>query len=298
MRRVLAVAAAVALFGFAGSAKAAIVNWDIDPSASFIRLNLPDVPTSDSTIGNLTVRLRNFGNSGVWSDAGGRRAFYDGTIQTQYVEGVSLQFLAGQHNAFALEAHNARPNPAAWSTSATDATNTAGSYTNTTTALAAYASRARVSVAALLGATVDAGQIAFRDIELDFQSGSIAMLGGMVFAGGTTNAGIMTAVVDFDGVSLLGAQPIKDELNRAVPNLVALNSGGGVITDLGGLNRRLDYTMNVVIAYDLGGGFTLNGWATGAIVAFATVPEASTLGLLGLATIAFGGVWARRRMRN
>jgi len=64
--------------------------------------------------------------------------------------------------------------------------------------------------------------------------------------------------------------------------MVALNSGGGAITNLGGLNRKLTYTINIpTIAIDMGG-TTVTGSAAGLIVAYAVLPAPPTPPLLSV----------------
>ncbi len=284
---------ALGVLAVAAPAKAGFVTWNVDPDASFLRLTIPDTAINlDGT--NVTVRLRNANNS-AWSDAGGRRAFIGGTIDSNFVDGSSIEFLSGQSNLVGLNSGNFRPNPAAFDPNATNVDNPNGTFTNTSTAPAVFAAKARASISIL---TLDAAFLAFRDVFFDLASGVLALDGGGAFAGGTNDFGIASANVDLDGLSIaIVGQPIPDTLNQVFTNILGTNSSGGVVTDLGGLDRRLDLPINIPIQIDLGDGIVLNATAAGNIRAFATIPEPSSVLLAGFA--AFGLIWAgRRRIRR
>jgi hypothetical protein len=215
--------------------------------------------------------MRDANSSTQWTDAGGRRASLDGEILTDYVDGSSIRFLGGSHNLYALEGTSLRPNPAAWSAAITN-------YTDTTTALAALGGRIRGTYLLL---TFDAAFIAFRNVRLDIINvlpGAVAISGG-TFAANTTQSGISSAFVDVDGLELpLGfGQPIPDVLHSQLDPVVQTNASGGSISDLGGLNRRLTYTINLPnLSIDLSGS-VVSASAAGLIVANATLPTVPTL---------------------
>jgi hypothetical protein len=139
-----ALAAALAALACTTPAVAGIVSWNVDPAASFLRLSVPDQLISLNNA-VLDLRVRNSNNS-AWNDAGGRRAFLDGTIVTQLNDGNSIEFLSGQHSLVALEDHSLRPNPAAFNPSLTSSLNPDGQYSNATTAPAAFGARVRVFI--------------------------------------------------------------------------------------------------------------------------------------------------------
>ncbi len=283
---------AVGLLAVASPARAAIISWDVDPTQSFVRLNIPDQAVSfDGT--NATVRIRNNQNTSAWSDAGGRRAFLDGTIASNLIDGSSISFTGGSSNLFALESGSFRPDPAAFDPDAANGDNPDGQFINTNGAAAAFAATVRASVSIL---TLDLAKIAFRDVVFDINSGSLALDGGGNFAGGS-DFGIATSVLDVDGLSAaLVGQLIPDILSTPVNGLMGVNTTGGVVTNLGGLDRMLTITITVPITIDFEG-VPLTASATGQIVAFATVPEPSSVLLAGFA--AFGLCWAgRRRFRR
>lgn len=247
-------------------AAAGIVTWDVDPSASYIRLAIPDQDFDVPDVGEVTLRMRDAGNNSQWTDAGGRRAALDGEIVTEYVDGVSIAFLGGHHNLYALEQTSLRPNPAKWSPAKTN-------YTDTSTAPAALGGRAR---GALL-LTFDIAFVAFRNVQLDLTNtttGPLPVVNG-AFAANTTRFGILSALADVDGLELpLGlGQPVPDLLHASVDPVVRTNASGGAITNPGGPNRQLTYTINLPdLVLDLGGTLA-TGSATGLIVAYAVLPE-------------------------
>lgn len=259
-RALLATLALIAL-----PAAAEIVKWDVDPAASYLRLTIPDQGVNVTNVGNITIRMRDANSTTQWTDAGGRRAAIDGEIATDYVDGTAITFLGGTHNLFAIEGTSLRPNPADWSAATTN-------YIGTSTAPAALGGRVRGTY--LL--TFDAAFLAFRSVKLDLTNvfaGAIAITNG-AFAGGTTQCGIATALVDADGLELpLGlGQPIPDVLHGELPPLVQTNVAGGTITNLGGLNRQLTYTINLpYLAFDLSG-TVVTGSAAGLVVATAVLP--------------------------
>ena len=247
------------------TASASVVTWDVDPTNSYIRLTIPDQAVAVPDIGNVTLRIRDANSDSQWTDAGGRRAALDGTIATDYNDGVSIRFSGGSHNLYALEKTSLRPNPADWSAATTN-------YTGTSTALAALGGRVRGTFIL----TFDAAYLAFRSVQFDITNATavpIAITGG-AFATNTTRCGIASALVDADGIELpLGlGQPIPDVLHAQLDPVVEPNSAGGTITDLGGLNRKLTYTINVPnLAFDLSGTL-VTGSAAGMIEAYAAIP--------------------------
>ena len=104
-------------------------------------------------------------------------------------------------------------------------------------------------------------------------TGPIAITSG-TFAANTTRCGIASALVDADGLELpLGlGQPIPDVLHGQLDPIVEPNAAGGTITNPGGLNRKLTYTINIPnLSFDLSGTI-VTGSAAGLIVAYAVIP--------------------------
>jgi len=265
-RRRLTVCAAAALLFFPVKG-ADIVTWDIDPASSYIRLTIPDQTLSVPDIGDVTFRVRDAGNNNQWTDAGGRRAALVGKLVTEYTDGESIRFLSGSHEIVALQQVTLRPNPAAWD-------QTTETFANTTTALAALGGRVRATYVIL---TFDVAFLAFRNLALDVGNvapGPVAVVNG-AFAPNTTTCGIAAASVDSDGLELpLGlGQPVPDVLDAPLPPVAQTNAAGGVVTDLGGRNRSLAYTVNISdLAIDLEG-MTVTGSVEGQIVATTVLPQ-------------------------
>ena len=250
------------------TASAGVITWDVDPTSSYIRLTIPDQTLAVTNLGNVTLRMRDANSTSQWTDAGGRRASLDGEIATEYTDDTSITFLGGSHDLYALEMTSLRPNPAEWNAATTN-------YTGTSTALAALGGRVRGTY--LL--TFDAAFVAFRSVQLDITNamiGPIAITNGM-FATNTTRCGLATALVDVDGLELplsLG-QPIPDVLHGQLDPIVQQNAAGGTITNLGGLNRKLTYTINIPnLSIDLSGA-VITGSAAGLVVAYAVIPAPS-----------------------
>lgn len=256
---------------------AELVIWDVDHTNSYIRLTIPDQTLAVPDLGNVTVRMRDANSTTQWTDAGGRRAALDGELLTDYVDGVSISFRGGAHNLYAIEGTNLRPNPADWSAATTN-------YTGTRTAPAALGGRVRGTYTIL---TFDAAFIAFRSVRLDITNtapGPIPLASGS-FASETTRSGIASALLDVDGLELpLGlGQPIPDLLNAQLDPVVETNAAGGVITNLGGLNRKLTYTISIPnLSLDLSGTL-ITGSVAGLVVAYATLPEPPPPPVLGVA---------------
>lgn len=292
VRLTLLMAGAAALFS-ANGAQAGLVTWDVDPTASFMRLAFPDQSLPVEGIGNVTIRLRD-ANNGAWSDAGGRRAFLDGTLQTDLNDGSSVEFLSGSHNLFALEGTNVRPDPASFNPLNINAANPDGQYSGSATAPAAFGAKVRGTYIV----TFDAAYLAFRDVFLDIASGVVPLAGGTTLANGSTNFGIQSLSIDADGLSLpLGlGQPIPDTLNATINLANSLNTAGGTVTNVGGLLRKLTYTVTVPIAINVEG-IVITGSASGQVVAYALIPEPSSVLLASFAGFAL--CWAgRRRFRR
>ena len=247
------------------TASAALVTWDVDSTNSYIRLTIPDQTLYVTNVGNVTFAVRDASSSSQWTDAGGRRTSLAGEIATDYTDGTSITFLGDSGSLYAVETNSLRPNPADWDAATTN-------YTGTSTAPAALGGRARGTYII----TFDAAYIAFRSVQLVLSNalaGPIAITDG-TFAPNATVCGIASALTDVDGLVLpLGlGQPIPDELDEPLAPLVEQNASGGAITNLGGLNRQLTYTINLPgLSLNIGG-TVVTGSAAGLIIAYAALP--------------------------
>src|SRR5690606_2652074 len=85
-----AIIAGTALLVSSSVASAATIAWAIDSSQSSITLDVPDQSVSLGGT-TATIRLRDAGNNNQWTQ--GRTAAVAGTLVTDYVDGVSIEFL-------------------------------------------------------------------------------------------------------------------------------------------------------------------------------------------------------------
>ncbi len=257
----------------APNASATLLTWDVDPTNSYIRLTIPDQSMYVTNLGNVTVKIRDAGDNDHWTDAGGRRAAIGGKIVTDYMDGCSITFLGGTHNLYCLENTNLRPDPDEWDAVATN-------YTGTSTAPAALGGRGRATyVVIILPVTVDVAYLAFRNMRLDITNttaGAIAINNG-TFTANTTCFGIASALVDVDGLDIAGlGQPVPDIYHEQMGRIVVTNAAGGTITNLGGLTRRLTYTVSMPnLSFDFGGSL-VTGSVTGSVVATTVLPPTLT----------------------
>jgi hypothetical protein len=298
MHRYVYLLVALALGGLPGLAGAVPMTWDIDQAASSLTLNVPDqnVTLEGTTV---QIRLRNATSTTTWNQ--GRTAAVDGTLSTDYVDGVSIQFLAGQHNAFGLTSGSFRPNPAAFNPLNTNADNPNGQFTDTTTAPAVYAARVR---GAALGGLVqfDIGFVSFLDVFYDISSLVLPINLSGNFAGNALTMGVDSATIAFDGlvVSLIGSQPVADSPGAVFGPYLGTNTlAGATVTSPNPIGdpllRRLSIPVDLPLSLVLEG-VPLSASATGTIVAYGYVPlpEPATLALLGGGLVALA---VRRRSR-
>lgn len=254
-----------------GVTNALVVTWNVDTTNSYVQLTVPDQVVNVTNIGNITVRLRDASDNNHWTGAGGARAAVEGTILTEYVDATSITFIGGGHNLDAPEQTNLRPNPAQWDPVSL-------SYTNTSTAPAAFGARVRGTyIVIILPVTFDAAFLALRNVRFDIASGVVPVIGS-AFTGSQTQFGISAATGDVDGLALpygLG-EPVPDVLAGELPPIGETNSAGGTIQNLGGRDRKLTYTITMPISITTEG-MTLTGSAAGQIVAYGTIPEPPSL---------------------
>lgn len=262
------------------TARADFVEWEVDETLSEIELIVPDqAVTIDTT--NATIRLRNQsgGDAGPWSV--GNVSAVDGTIATDYQDGVSIEFLSGQHDLFALASGSYRPNPAAFDPLLVNAENPDGQFADTSTASGAFGARVRATVSIF---TVDAAFMNFTEAFYDIFSLPLPIAAGS-FDGGGLDMGFELATIAFDGLSTLVGQPIPDAQGTPIFDTFGLNlDPGATITAPDPMDpdlRRLTIPVDLDLVVDVGG-VLLDASAVGTIVADTIlVPEPGVASMLG-----------------
>jgi hypothetical protein len=246
--------------------------WTIDPSQSSLSLAIADQAVNYKGT-DITIRVRNQsgGNSGPWNE--GNSASLAGTFDTNYIDGDSIEFLAGQSNIVGIHSGDYRPNPNDFDPNATDAENPNGSFTGTSPAPAVFGGRVRASLVFIWETTVDAGFFSFRNTNYDVSSGVLPITSNR-FASNSLTVAIDSSGLGIDGLSVIGiGQPVPDTLTT-IHDMTATNSGPtATITDLGGPNRRLTipFAFDLSIPIDNDPAHDLHATATGQVVANAVV---------------------------
>lgn len=276
---------------FAATPASAIsVNWDVNPAQSSFKLAIPDQSVTLGTI-TATMRLRNQNNA-AWTT---NSAPVDGLLATNVGAGItSVEFLAGASALTGVTTGSYRPNPAAYNTAVTDTLNTAGTFSNTSTAAAVFAARINASVSII---TLNVGYISFNNVFYDV--GSVVLpVTGTAFASNTLALGLDDSTVQVDGISTLAGQVVPDIIAQTGPILGTNSSAGAgsivacpIVSGacaFGGVDLyKITVPVNMPVALSLSG-VNLNATATGTVVGYATiVPEPATLlvmatGLVGL----------------
>jgi hypothetical protein len=230
----------------------------------------------------------------------GSTAFLAGTIATNYQEGLSptIEFLpASIGDITGLNSGNYRPNPAAYSggTVLPDGTASGGSFVGIGTSAGVYGTRVRATV---FSTTSDVMFLGFRDVSFDLTSATLGVnsLTG-AFAANATNFGIQHSLLGVDTTSTV-LVVLPDQID-AISGVTGGNlAPTGTVTSpdpIGQPNlRRLSLPINVPTVLDLGGE-QFNVTLTGSVVAFATVPEPSTMVLAVFGALAMSVTILRRR---
>jgi hypothetical protein len=288
-------AAVVVALGAAAPARADLVPWEVDETLSQIALAVPDQVVTLDTL-TATIRLRNpsGGDAGPWNV--GNVAAVAGRIVTEYQDGVSIEFLSGLHDLFALDSGSYRPNPAAFDPLLVNAENPDGQFANTSTAPGAYGARVRATVSIF---TLDAAFINFTEVLHDIFSPVLPIASGS-FDGQGLTMGFELATIAFDGLSTLVGQPIPDAQGTQLLDVLGTNLvAGATITapdpmepDLRMLTLPVDLDLVVVV-----GGVPLDASATGTIVAFTTIPEPGITSMFASGAVLLAFLDRRRSRR-
>ena len=269
----------------ASPAHAYLVSWDINPVQSSFTLTVPDQAVVLGTV-TATMRLRNQNNA-AWTT---NTAPVDGLLATDLGLGFSsVQFLGGASSLVGLNSGSYRPNPAAYSTATTSTINTAGTFTNTSSAPAVFAARVNATVA-IVG-TLNTGYISFDNVSYDVSS-AVTALAGTSFLSNALTVGLADSRINFDGIPAgLAGQVVGDTQAQSGPlNGVNSGAGAGSIVNVGGTQYRITMPISLPVAISLGG-VNLNATATGTLVGYAFIPEPATAVLVaaGIAALATRG---------
>lgn len=286
---------AAAIFFLCGGplADAGLVTWTIDSPDSELDVVLPDQLVTLYNGATVTVQARSqttVGSGGNWSV--GNHANLAGTFGTDYNDGNSIQFLAGQSNIVGLDSGNYRPNPAAYAggTINPDGTASGGIFSNTTTAAGVFGARLHVVSG---GVGFDAAFVSFYDLVGDLSSAVLPLAGTSFPANGISVLG--NSLLAEDG--LIG---VNDGIER-ITLLAGTNTASlGTIVDAIGppLLRELVMPINIPVNIYVPSlsPNPLTGTVFGTLVATATVPEPSTGMLCGIGAVVLGiASWRRRR---
>lgn len=279
-------AAIAALTLLASESHAAIFTWTVNQASSFARITVNDQNVTYSGI-TANVRPRAFNASSAsnaWTDSTGRLAAIAGTFEASYTTtglGATLLDFTGVDSLSVVQSFAAQPNPASWNGT---------TYTNTSTAPAAFASRVYLNALGFLNTDL---RLALRDIDISLNSSSILLAGGTTIPVNSTNLGLDNVSINLKGNTILGiAIPDVNTTTNVAP---LVNTLGGSIADLGGLNRQLTLNINIPVSIPVDATTIVTANIAGRIVATATVPEVSTVALAGLGMVAAGIVVRRRR---
>lgn len=259
--------------GLIGQIHAAAVNWTIDSSQSYIRLNIPDQIINIGGGNVLPVAMRDQGaNPGSavassWTDAGKRLAGLSGTISSNMTAN-SISFTSGTHAAPAVASGLWRPDAASWD----------GSTFNTglgATTPSVFA--ADLTVQGLLRAAF----LNFYNVNTDYAGTATGLVNYAGAGSGSYNTGALAGTtMDLDALTLItdGRSSLA-----ALIGTVNLGSNGSLsINDLGGLNRELVMNHNVGFVV-LINGLPVNASFDSQVVARAIVPEPTAAALVGVA---------------
>lgn len=288
---------AVALIGLSTSSlQASALNWVVDSDQSYLSLAVPNqkLSVNGQPWGNVFFRNQ-AGATGGWNI--GNQAPIAGTIASDYDDFTSIQFLGGAHNLVALNSGSYEPNPADW-----DAGSQVFNPGNGSAPAAFGGQIGSTAPGGLLIVVSNLMRFSIRDVVYDLNS-AVLPIASNQFAASATTVGVSQAEIAARG-STIGSVSVPSSfstLSGAGIDIFGSNSaalGGVTAPDPNQPNlRELTLPISVPILMSLFDGATsdINGTATGMIVAYAYVPEPSSLGMAALALLALCAV--RRVMR-
>lgn len=279
-----------------------VVDWSIDSSQSFVRLNLNDT-NHGSGLGSTGFRDQTDLGSPVassWTDTGKKLAALSGFLSST-MSANDITFVLGSHAAPAVASGQFRPDAASWNGSTFNTGN--GATTPSVFAADILWQPGVPGAPGVLNSQV--GFVNFYDVNTNYGGTVTGFTNYSGTGSGSLTVGLASGTtLDFDRT---GPFPINDLLTAdgraslsAVQGTAALTGANTLtIAHLGGLTRRLTLTYSVPVTLSLpnfgnGGNLLYSGTIDSTIVAFGTVPEPASVSLLGIA-LAFS---AFRRCRS
>ena len=263
-------------------AMAAPVNWLIDSNQSWIRLSVPDQVINIGGGNVLPVGLRDQtatpGDPAApnWTDAGKRLAAVSGVLSTTMTPN-SIEFNYGAHAAPATASGNFRPDAGSWNGTSFD------------TSLGATSPSVFAADLTVQG-VLTVAYLNFYNVNTEYAGIATGLVDYAGVAAGALKIGADAGtILDLDALQLIGDS--RTVLATLMGNVTMGTNGSLSITDLGGMDRRLDLTYDVPFVV-LINGLPVNASFESVVVAYATVPEPASAGLVGLA---FAMIGMRRR---
>lgn len=292
-KKVFLVCSALLLSSWVGQANAALTVWNIDSSQSYVRINIPNQPVVIPGFGSQPLTFH--GQATVdgqppltplvaWTDSNKKLAAVQGTLSTNYVEGVSVQFNAGSHSASLVESGTFAPDRNSWNGSNLFGTRFPGTP-------AAFA----MDVA--LGGANRLIKANMYNINMD-TGGTASLAGGGPWTGSGNLSGVgstagTTLDLDFNLPGAAFGIPDTRETLGSLMSSVTLGTNGTLNINAIGSVREMIYTFNVPFTIDIVPGVVqVNASYEGSIRA--TVPEPASVSLVGIAL----GLCAFRRRRS
>lgn len=240
----------------------ATVVWTIDASESYIRLNIPDqlIPINGlpQEVGVRDYSGPFFSPGAVaWTDAGGKKSAVQGTISSDYQEGVSISFTAGAHTASAVPFGSFRPDGATWNGT---------TYDPNSSAPAAFGASLVILPSSL---SFVGGFAAIRNVSYDLQGPvSLNSSGGNWVGTNHFQAGVVPG-------ALAHVLSVAGDFNETLDETVISENAGSFLSieNLPAGLRRLRLPLNIPVVITIDANTSLQANAVGEIVATATVVQ-------------------------
>jgi hypothetical protein len=251
------------------------VIWTIDSAQSKMRMSIPD---QDIDIGGGTTIFAGLRGAQPifdvtpgainppvipWTDDRGAAAPLAGTLTSEYVEGVSLGFTFGTHDANVVETGQWIPNRNKW-----DGTNFDFHKPEEEGHPAGFATELT------LGGVVRVGHVALYNIDLDVDGVANLSGGGGTWTqtGGTlTMGGAAGSILDF------WAQIFVSSSRTVSGTSLGPNSGALSVEDIGNNQRKLTIQLNIPFVLFVSGLPLQDALFTGQIVAFADLSSPASV---------------------